>query len=92
MAWTREPVLATVQAECALMTVNGSPAMPEPPRHQEIIECDGEVDQGLVFIRVVALPSQSSVEFDTSQARNFAERILKAVEAVEKGWAGRKLT
>jgi len=62
--------------------------MPETPQYQEIIECDGEVDQGLVFIRVVALPYQGSVEFDLSQARNFAARILKAVEEVEKGWAG----
>ena len=38
------------------------------------------------------MTSQSSVEFDSSQARKFAERILEAVEAVEKGWAGRKLT
>lgn len=42
-----------------------------------------------MFIKVVALPHLDPVEFDTAQARAFAEKLLRAVEEVESGWAGR---
>ena len=56
--------------------------------YNEFIECRASVDEGLVFIKVVAMPYQGAVEFDVTQARAFAATILEAVALVESGWAG----
>lgn len=61
-----------------------------PPRHEEVVFCEASREQGLAFIKVVALPHQDPVEFDTAQARALAEKLLRAVEEVEAGWAGQK--
>jgi hypothetical protein len=50
--------------------------------------CIGSKEEGLVFIKVVAMPHESHVEFDTAQARTFANQILAAVDEVESGWVG----
>ena len=54
----------------------------------ETISCIGSKEEGLVFIKVVAMPHEGHVEFDTAQARSFANQILAAVDEVESGWAG----
>ena len=59
----------------------------EGESYQEIVECDAPEGEGVIFIKVVALPFQGAVEFDTKQARAFARRILSAVDVVEKQWA-----
>jgi hypothetical protein len=58
----------------------------EPEKYRQIIECEVPENQGLVFIKVIALPYQDAVEFDATQAREFAARILKAAERAEAQW------
>jgi len=62
---------------------------PNDPDYRETVSCEASADEGLVFIKVVAMPHGDPVEFDVAQARSFAERIMSAVEVVEAGWAGR---
>jgi hypothetical protein len=57
-------------------------------RYDEIIDCHASKDEGLVFIKVVATPYGDPIEFNTEEAREFANRILAAVEEVESGWVG----
>jgi len=54
--------------------------------YKETVTCEPSADEGLVFIKVVAMPYGDSVEFDVAQARAFAQRILAAVAVVEAGW------
>ncbi|WP_157469281.1 hypothetical protein [Dyella thiooxydans] len=62
----------------------------QPPKpYEETVSCEARQDEGVVFIKVVAMPFEGAVEFDVTQARAFAERILAAVEAVESGWVGK---
>jgi hypothetical protein len=42
-----------------------------------------------LFIKVVAMPHGDPVEFDVTQARLLASRIMAAVETVEAGWVGK---
>ena len=57
--------------------------------YQETVSCEARQDEGLIFIKVVAMPYEDAVEFDVTQARAFALQILSAVEVVEAGWVGR---
>ena len=57
-------------------------------RYVETVTCEGSAEEGLVFIKVVGMPHESAVEFDLAQARAFADKLQKAIEAVESGWAG----
>ncbi|MGY0561713.1 hypothetical protein ACW7G2_13460 [Luteimonas sp. A277] len=57
--------------------------------YQETVTCDARPDEGLIFIKVVAMPYEDAVEFDVAQARAFAHQILAAIELVESGWIGR---
>ncbi|MBN6103112.1 hypothetical protein JR064_13145 [Xanthomonas sp. CFBP 8703] len=57
--------------------------------YQETVDCEARQDEGLIFIKVVAMPYEDAVEFDVTQARAFAQRILSAVEIVEAGWLGK---
>jgi hypothetical protein len=56
--------------------------------YEEIIDCHASKDEGLVFIKVVATPYGDPVEFNTEEAREFANRILAAIQEVDSGWAG----
>jgi hypothetical protein len=58
-------------------------------QYKETITCEPSADEGLIFIKVVAMPYESPVEFDVTQARAFAQRILEAVAVVESGWVGK---
>jgi len=57
--------------------------------YQETVSCEPRQDEGIIFIKVVATPYEDAVEFDVTQARAFAQRILAAVEVVELGWVGK---
>ena len=57
--------------------------------YSEIVSCEASADEGLLFIKVVATPHGDPVEFDVTQARALAKRILAAVETVEAGWVGK---
>jgi len=57
--------------------------------HQETVTCEARQDEGLIFIKVVAMPHEGEVEFDVAQARSFAQQILSAVDLVEAGWVGK---
>lgn len=59
------------------------------PPYQQTVDCEARQDEGLIFIKVVAMPYEDAVEFDVAQARAFAQKILSAVEIVEAGWAGK---
>ena len=61
---------------------------PEQP-YQETVACEARQDEGVIFIKVVAMPYEAAVEFDVAQARVFAQQILSAVETVEAGWVGK---
>jgi len=63
--------------------------MSEHSSYEETVLCEARQDEGVVLIKVVAMPHEGSVEFDITQARAFAERILAAVEVVESGWVGK---
>ena len=57
--------------------------------YQETVSCEARPDEGVVFVKVVAMPYEAAVEFDVTQARAFAEQILSAVQIVEAGWVGK---
>jgi hypothetical protein len=57
--------------------------------YQETVACEARQDEGVIFIKVVAMPCEAAVEFDATQARAFAQQILAAVETVEAGWVGK---
>lgn len=57
--------------------------------YQETVSCEARQAEGVIFIKVVAMPHQDPVEFDVTQARAFAQQILSAVEIVESGWVGK---
>jgi hypothetical protein len=61
---------------------------PEQP-YQEAVACEARQDEGVILIKVVAMPYEDAVEFDVAQARAFAQQILAAVEIVEAGWVGK---
>jgi hypothetical protein len=58
-------------------------------QYHETVSCEARQDEGLIFIKVVAMPYEDAVEFDVTQARAFAQQILTAVEIVEAGWVGK---
>jgi len=60
--------------------------------YQETVSCEARQGEGVIFIKVVAMSYEGAVEFDVTQARAFAERILTAVEVVELGWVGKSGT
>jgi hypothetical protein len=60
-----------------------------PSAYQETVSCEPRQDEGVLFIKVVAMPDEAAVEFDVSQARAFAHQILSAIEIVEAGWVGK---
>ena len=57
--------------------------------YQETVTCEARQDEGVLFIKVVAMPYEAAVEFDVTQARAFAGQILAAIEIVESGWVGK---
>jgi hypothetical protein len=57
-------------------------------QYEESISCRGSKDEGLVFIKVVAMPYADHVEFTTAEARDFANQILAAAQLAESGWLG----
>ena len=57
-------------------------------QYVETISCHGSRDEGLVFIKVVAMPHGDHVEFNTDEARDFANQILAAIQEAESGWLG----
>ena len=62
----------------------------QPPKsYEETVSCEARQEEGVIFIKVVAAPFEGAVEFDVTQARAFAMRILAAVEVVESGWVGK---
>jgi hypothetical protein len=58
-------------------------------QYRETVSCEARQDEGVIFIKVVAMPYEAAVEFDVTQARAFAQQILTAVETVESGWVGK---
>lgn len=58
-------------------------------KYQETVTCVPRQDEGVIFIKVVAMPNEGPVEFDVAQARSFAQQILSAVDVVEAGWVGK---
>jgi len=60
-------------------------------RYQETVTCEPRQDEGLIFIKVVAMPHEGAVEFDVAQARSFAQQILLAVDVVEASWVGKSM-
>jgi len=57
--------------------------------YREVVTCEGRPEEGLIFIKVVAMPHEDAVEFDVAQASAFARQILSAIETVEGGWVGK---
>lgn len=43
--------------------------------YQETVICEARQDEGIIFIKVVAMPNEDAVELDTIQARAFANQI-----------------
>jgi hypothetical protein len=60
-------------------------------KYKETVSCEPRQDEGLIFIKVVAMPHEDAVEFDVAQARSFAQQILSAVEVIEAGWVGKSM-
>jgi hypothetical protein len=60
--------------------------MPEPTssQYEEFVDCHVSEEEGLIFIKVVVMPYQDPVEFNTSEARAFAEKILAGVKRIEE--------
>lgn len=60
-----------------------------PETYTESIECVASPDEGVLFVKVVGMPQGYPVEFDVTQARELAARVISAVEQVEAGWVGK---
>ncbi|MCC5086943.1 hypothetical protein [Xanthomonas campestris] len=58
------------------------------PQYQEMVLCEGRQDEGVIFIKVVALPGVGAVEFDTASAYRFVAQLQAAIAHVEAGWVG----
>lgn len=58
-------------------------------KYKETVICEPRQDEGLILIKVVAMPHEDAVEFDVARARSFAQQILSAVEVIEAGWVGK---
>lgn len=56
--------------------------------YQEIVLCEGRQDEGIIFIKVVALPGVDAVEFDSAGAHRFVAQLQAAIAHVEAGWVG----
>ena len=54
--------------------------------YEEIVMCEAPEEECLVFIKVISMPYQDPVEFNTAEARAFAQKILAAVEHIEANW------
>ena len=59
---------------------------PVPPQYEDVIMCEAPEHEDIIHIKVVALPYGDPVEFNTTEARAFAEKILVAVEKIEGNW------
>jgi len=59
--------------------------------YDETVTCEPRHDEGLIFIKVVAMPHEDAVEFNVAQARSFAQQILSAIEVIEAGWVGKQI-
>lgn len=57
-------------------------------RYEEVVACEAVKEEGLVFIKVTAMPYQDPAEFNLAEARAFSELVARAVEEVESGWMG----
>ncbi len=55
-------------------------------KYEEIIMCEAPEDEGIIHIKVIALPYNDPVEFNTEEAREFAQKILSAADEIEKKW------
>lgn len=55
-------------------------------KYEEVVLCDAPEGEGIVHIKVVAMPYIDPVEFNVAEAREFAQKILAAVETIERGW------
>ena len=58
----------------------------ENQRYEETIMCEAREDEGLLFIKVVAMPYRDPGEFNTGEAKAFAQRILDGVARIEAAW------
>lgn len=61
-------------------------SQPSNQPYQEIVSCEAPEEEGILHIKVIALPYHDPVEFNTAEARAFAEAILAAVEKIERRW------
>lgn len=64
--------------------------MPKQP-YEETVTCEVRQDEGLVHIKVIAMPYQDPVEFNTSEARAFAEKILAGLSLLNRPGASELL-
>jgi hypothetical protein len=62
----------------------------QEPTYSQTVSCEASADEGVLFIKVVAMPHGDPVEFDVTQARLLATRIMAAVATVEASWVGTK--
>lgn len=68
-------------------TTNMTENLEQP--YQQTVACEARQDEGVIFIKVVAMPYEAAVEFNVTQARAFAQQILSSVEIIEAGWVGK---
>lgn len=59
-----------------------------PMQYVETVSCEPSKEEGLIFMKVIAMPHGDPVEFNVEEARKFARQILAAVAEVESGWMG----
>lgn len=70
------------------LSVTGGCEPNRQPTYEEVVMCEGSQEEGVIHIKVVALPYQDPVEFNTAEAREIVETIVRAIDHVEAGWAG----
>ena len=55
------------------------------PQYQEEVSCEASQEEGLVHIKVVAMPYVNPIEFNWEEARIFGEKVLAAAKLIEGG-------
>jgi hypothetical protein len=51
--------------------------------YEEIISCEANEEEGLIHIKIVALPYINSVEFNIEEARQLSEKLNLAIKKIE---------
>jgi hypothetical protein len=51
--------------------------------YEEVISCEAAEEEGLIHIKIVALPYNDPIEFNIEEARQLSEKLSIAIRKIE---------